>query len=351
MAIAIVALAETATAQNLDCGAVLRARAFDTTSLSISQDILITRRDNICSRDYSSLEEARTSARSGGFNVGYAGLSIGASEAKTNQNGRYEISETEFCKATLDDFASAFALNYEETVASIAVQNWLQCVRVAGANRLYMSYTLRGDGSYFDGNLHRSLSGESTTTTALAVDGLNVVGPGKDGVECVIAGETTDAERIRNKPIEITATTAPIACSRTNDKDVSIGINTTSGTLATIYLPSPQAQEAEEIASLKAIIQRLLAENASQTEVASGLVDRVSNLETNQQNEIIRMNGVQENLGSIQQQLPNTVRYGQAISLRSVEGYLYSNNRANRDEIDLQIVGGVNTHTQWTVGK
>lgn len=247
-------IAGTASAEELDCGAVLRAQAFDTTDIVVSQNIMLSQRDAICSREYDRIEDARASARSSGFNLVYDSLSIGADDARETNVGRLEISETQFCQASLSDFESAYNFGYQTQVASIATQNWLECIQVAGGNRLYLEYTPNDTGSYFTGHIRRQISGENITTF-LAITGLNIVGPGRDEVTCQIDSVPVDPQTLLNEPLEVETSRIPVSCERSGDSDVAIGINTTSGGLDFVELPSSETREIREWNELRQLLQ------------------------------------------------------------------------------------------------
>src|ERR1700734_973476 len=81
-----------AMAENV-CDVALTSQAFDTVNATAAQNIAFAQRDNLCNQTYNSLQESQNSARQSGFNYSYAGIGIGASDARQNSEGRWKIDQ------------------------------------------------------------------------------------------------------------------------------------------------------------------------------------------------------------------------------------------------------------------
>lgn len=233
------------------CDVSLTSRAFNVTQLSTSENIAMAKRDDLCNREYSSLEEAQNSAKSAGFNVSYAGVGVGASGAKQSGSSKVQIKDTEFCRATADDFKRSFSSNYNQQITDAALQAWTSCIE-RNSNQLSISYFISKDGQYFSGTIIKT-----ATTGALAstITGISVAGSAAKNVDCNIGGVAVKPGKIAI-PIDSTRTT--FSCKKSTKDDVAIGVQTSSDALPPIHLPSEAAIRADRFDAIEARLSSLI---------------------------------------------------------------------------------------------
>ncbi|MEO1018801.1 MAG: hypothetical protein AAFY56_14080 [Pseudomonadota bacterium] len=215
-------------------------------------------REELCNREYNSLYEARNAASGRGFTLGYSGLSIGANKSKQSSTGKWNISETDFCTSSKTDFETAYGADYNSEVASVAVTAWLDCVRSANENALFIDYEVSREGNTFSGILRTTAS---TGPLARAITGIAVVGDAKDSVRCNIGG----TEYIPNEftTVEVQTTGTAVACEKDGDLGAEIAFQTSAGATPFINLPSKVAIElaawdelSSEFAAFKAAVEK-----------------------------------------------------------------------------------------------
>lgn len=255
------------------CSIAITAQAYDTEDYRTATNIMFAKKDDICNLTYNSLEEARQSAKNGGFNIGYKGLSIGASGAKQTAGGKVEISQTEFCRATQEDFSKAYSEQYQKQVASIALANWVECVRITNASSLFMDYSIHHSGQSFTGTVHRTANTGSFNSQ---ITGISVVGSEKDSVVCNIGGKELTPRTVLETPYEITSTRTGVGCEKTGDGHASIAIQTSVDSLPFVHLPSKVEIEQDRLDQLKIEIDVLrrrmneISQNAGVRFIAQG---------------------------------------------------------------------------------
>ncbi|MER8501836.1 hypothetical protein [Mesorhizobium sp. M0204] len=217
------------------CSVALTEKAYDKISSNINSTLAFSTRDDLCSREYSNVGEAQSTARNSGFSLGYKLLSIDALDAKQSSTGRWNISETTFCKSTASDLKSAFSGDYESVVASIAVKSWLECVRQSSENALYIEYTVSKDGQDFAGTLRVTAN---TGSLNRQITGISVVGRAKNSVKCNIGGIVYEPGDPPSNPINVETAGTAIACEKAGDEGVRIALQTSGGSTPFITLPS-----------------------------------------------------------------------------------------------------------------
>lgn len=233
------------------CRVALTEQAYDREHSSIRSNLMLSTRDQLCSSEYSNIGEAQASARNRGFNLGYGGLSIGSSGSRQSNNGKWNISETTFCRASASDLKAAYAADYDRQIASIAVAAWLECVKSSRENLLYLEYTMSKDGQQFTGTLHTTAS---TGRLARQIVGIPAVGGAAKTVRCNIAGKEYQPNSGITSPIEVLTTGTAIACEKSGNEGASIALQTSEGSTPFIKLPSAADKKAYEFETLRSMI-------------------------------------------------------------------------------------------------
>ncbi len=225
------------------CKVALTEQAFNKTKISNKSETLMASRDNVCSKAYSNVGEARASARNSGFSLGYAGFSIGASDAKQNTNGSWDISQTSFCRASKTDMKSSIASDYESQVTSVALSAWRDCVKISNENVLYLEYEESLDGNRFTGILRATANRGSL---GRKITGISVVGPAGDSVTCVIGGAKYIPKKVSKQHVQMKTTGTSVACEKSDVRAADVAFQTSEGALPFVKLPSEKEKENAE---------------------------------------------------------------------------------------------------------
>lgn len=258
------------------CSVALTARAFDTINMSTTQNIAFASRDDLCNRTYNSLQEAQSAARSSGFNVSYGGVGIGANDAHQNSEGRWQIDQTDFCRATAEAFQAAYASSYSSQMATAALAAWSDCIKTTNQNQLFMTYQVDPSGNFLAGILKTTVN---TGELDKDVRGITVSGPDAANAECTVLNVKMKANQALQKPLHLTATDTGIACSKTGDGGAAISIATSAGSLPFVEMPSRE-QVAKRQRELEAEQSNLEAAYADLKQKVASLRSDVKNIET-----------------------------------------------------------------------
>ena len=216
------------------CSVVLTNKAYDTSRQSTNYQYMSATRDRLCHDEYNSVNEARSAAESAGFNLGYAGFTVGGNGATQTADGKVSIASTSFCSASSADIRTALSTSYEEQVANVAVKAWEECVKRSQENVLYISYKLRPDGSGFDGTLHLTANQGPLGRTITGI----VIGGAAARVTCNIGGRSYTPDEVQANPVEIKTTGTALVCEKEGDASVSVAIQTSQGAADFIAIPS-----------------------------------------------------------------------------------------------------------------
>jgi len=245
----------TAHSQTDVCAVALKEQAYDRVDTSKQIDILVAKKSDLCDKQYSSLEEARGEARQSGFNLGYSGFTIGASDAKQETSGKVSISNTSFCTSKVSDMRYSFSSDYSSQVASVAVNAWLECVKISRQNVLYLDYGISDDGRLFSGTLHLTAT---TGRLERTITGIATDPSSRSKVQCNIGGDPYRPKDVSKTSIEVETTGTAIICEKSKDHIESIiAIQTSNGSLPPITLHSKSAREQIQLSELKKRIQSL----------------------------------------------------------------------------------------------
>jgi len=80
------------------CKDVLTTKAFNTQSYSEITNILHKQYDYLCNYEFESKSQAKSAASSSGLSIGYAGFTLGASDARKNINNKWSFKESNYCR-------------------------------------------------------------------------------------------------------------------------------------------------------------------------------------------------------------------------------------------------------------
>lgn len=256
----LIALASPSLAQDV-CAVALQSNAFNTFDQTVSNNIAFEKKEEICSRDYENSEEFRSSARSGGFSLSYAGVGIGASGGKSSGGGKVHFREEEFCKSSQDEFAQEYFSNTSVKVADVALRAWSNCIENTRKNSLWLEYKISGDGTGMTGTIYRTISSGPTTLkiTSLQVHPSSLA----DKVNCSIENKLWTVNDFSSGKVATTDTTKEIvACTKPTDKTVRIAFGTDGDSLTWVEMPSVEEATNNVVEELRS---QLLALSAKMT--------------------------------------------------------------------------------------
>lgn len=129
----------------------------------------------------------------------------------------------------------------------------------------------------------------------------------------------------------------PITCRRKYVQNAD-GIN---------YLPSAEISISAQGAA--PLIVPLPREEHYEPSLASDIRERLQASEARADQLQALLDQASQRITALQQSLGGYVAHGTRVQLQSDEGYLYSNNKRGRDELDLLISGGPSSYTRWTI--
>lgn len=250
------------------CDSVLNEQVINTEKKTTNAHFAFSKRDDICRATYNSVQDAQSAAQQAGFNIGYGGLSIGADKATTTASGHYEISNTNFCRATAEDFSSAYGTDYESRVGSIAVSAWRDCVGLVAGNRIFIEIAENDNGAYFTGTLYHTASSGTLNANITAI---NAVGDGKSDLKCTIGG-VEYSPGILTEPYIIDTTKTAISCEKPENKSVSVAFQTNVDSVPFIQMPSKQGIQEVKLTSLQAMVQQALSNQSQFVKLPIGTI-------------------------------------------------------------------------------
>jgi hypothetical protein len=273
-----------ALAEDSICGVVIENQAYDLTSLETHVDIAMKAKEDLCSKEYSDVGEAQSKAKSSGFNLGYSGFEIGASEAKQQTSGKWSIRDTSFCKASENEFKNSASSSFSKQVASIAVGAWLDCIKSTDTNQLFLKYEVINDGKTIIGSINSRIVNGSTDRKITAIQATGVAA---SGFTCQIGGQIVQSG-VQATPIDLDSTEVGFACEKSTDDGLAFQFVTSVTSMPWIVLPSPAAAEAKALTDLSAELesakkaifdgdQRFVAMESRLTELQT-INDRISSL-------------------------------------------------------------------------
>ena len=250
------------------CDIAIKEKAYNTIESATNNRILLAVRDDLCSKTFNSEAEAQQSISQAGLNVSYGGFGVGGTKAKQDSSGKWQLSESEMCKSSAQDFQSEYNAKSRQQVATVALSAWVNCLSLTKANILHIAYSPSRDGDSFNGTIYFTIN---TGTTDRTITGILASGPGSKSVKCNIGGTEIDANTITTKPYEMKATSIGITCYKPpNTGDASIALQTSAGVLDWINLFSPRPLE-EQIKTLQFNLDKKTADLTKGTQELSTL--------------------------------------------------------------------------------
>lgn len=249
------------------CAVALRSNAFNTFDQTVSNNIAFEKKEEICSRDYESSEEFRNSARSGGFNLSYAGFGVGASGGKSSGSGKVHFREEAFCQASQDEFAQEYFSNTSVRVADVALRAWSNCIENTRRNSLWLEYKISSDGTGMTGTIYRTISSGRTTLkiTSMQVQPSTLASE----VNCSIENKLWTVNDFADGEAVTTDTTREIvACTKPSDKTVRVAFGTDGDSLTWVEMPSIEDVGNNEVEELRS---QLLALSSTMTDALNDL--------------------------------------------------------------------------------
>jgi len=236
-------------AQGDVCRVALESNAFNTFDQTVSNRIAFEQKEELCRRDYSSAEEFRNSARSGGFNLSYAGVGLGASGGRSSGEGRVHFREEAFCRASQQDFFQEYQATTSVRIGDVALRAWSECIRTTNENSLWLHYTVQPDGTGMTGTLRRTIR---TGPTNLRITSMQVQPDFlSDEVRCIVAGRMfTPSSLSESGPIETQTTSEIVSCTKPHEQTVRVALATDGGSLTWITMPSAEERHQTEVESL-----------------------------------------------------------------------------------------------------
>jgi hypothetical protein len=221
------------------CDIALRSNAFDTENSNSNLNIAMSKRQDLCNKDYSSLTEAESAVSAAGFNASYGAISLGGSKSSGSTSGRTSIKNTDFCNATNETFQKSLQQNYSKSIGSVALTTWLACIKETNSNALHLEYRITENGGGLIGTIRTRANDGSlkATITSFLADGGNI-DLKKPKIRCSFDGATYFPEQVPKAGIDITKTEVAVTCFKMQDQDLYVTIRTTNKDFQQIFMPS-----------------------------------------------------------------------------------------------------------------
>lgn len=256
------------------CSVVLQEQAFNKERSSNVESYASAKRNELCSRNYSSLDEAKQAAFSAGFDTSYGIFDLGASGSQSTGSQSISIKDSKFCKSTAEDLRSSQISSYESVIADVAVKAWLERVKYSEKPFLYMTYKTLSDGMSFSGTLYWKPLGN----TDLYITGITVT-PITAKVRCVVDGrEVPAASAVGEQKFLLGGSEKSISCQKFTDESVVISISTSENSLPGVVLPSKidiEVDKYERLENLLLLIKRRVADHNAVINCHEERLDRV----------------------------------------------------------------------------
>lgn len=218
------------------CDIALNSGAFNTSDYSHNSRLFLAERDAVCQKEYDSKQEATTAARKSGGNIGYAGFSFGASDAKQTSSGKWSLQSSEYCRSSASQLDSITSTTAKGQVADVALGAWLECVKLVETDRLFVAYSPLENGRGITGTIHRRVSGGAVGE----IRGISGSDPSVP-VTCQIGTTAVTSNEAKILPIERANTS--ITCIKEPSKSVRISLITSVSDSPWIDMPSQKQVE------------------------------------------------------------------------------------------------------------
>lgn len=234
------------------CDVALSSNAINKTDFEQTSRITYQKKEDLCRREYNSVQEFREEASASGFNLGYKGLELGHSGGRKTGSGRLSFSEETFCQANQVDLSSEYQSKLSTSVADIALRAWQACIETTEKDALYIEYETAAGNSGVKGFINRRVVNGSTEFVITEM----MVQPAKlaNKVKCQVGHATVSLGKLN---IKLTNTREGFACDKPPGADVGVSFGTNIGDLDWIRMPSEAAVEQKEIGVVSTKVQQL----------------------------------------------------------------------------------------------
>jgi hypothetical protein len=237
------------------CDIALSNNAINTSDASITSKIAFQKKEDLCRSEFSSAEEFRNSARNSGFNVGYAGFTLGHSGGKRTGSGKLSFNSEEFCQANQVDLNTFYTSRIKTSVADIALEAWRDCIKVTQENAFFIEYSESSDSNGATGFLHRRII---DGTTHFSITDMKVQ-PSTVEVKCYVNGEAIQKGKLN---VVMDSARESFSCDKPEDENVRVGFGTNIGDPIFIEMHSKEYQKQttmDELASRVNVVDSSLA--------------------------------------------------------------------------------------------
>ena len=301
--IAIFALNSIAVAQVINCQSVLQDSLVDRRSSAVSEILISSMKNDICSRDFDTYEEAKSYMRSGGWDLEVFELFDNSLKDNKSTNASvYRVSDSQFCSSSASDLAQSFGANYLEINGRFVLEAYNQCIRDTGIDKTFIAFELigSGDDQVIDAALYRVIGGNDTTSLSYELESFSVV-PSDAGVECQFQGQAVPEEL--TFPVTINATPARIACAKTEDRNVSILISTSEGDFSIPMQSMPDSEILTQNATLSVALQQAESELSEVQGELNAVQGRLSDAESRASSAIAERDARAAEVGRLQNRI------------------------------------------------
>lgn len=258
-------------AQALSCEAVLQGNLVNTRSTNFSEVLISQMQSDVCTQTFSSKESVQDYMRSGGWSLNVFDLFDNSlTDSKSQSSGSYSVERTEFCDKSSADLARSFGANYMERNGQFVLRAFEHCVTTTNADILYLKYQLNdyGANQVITGDLVRD-TGPRRSSLGYYIHGFSVT-PADADVSCKITGQDISDDVSTSNPIPINSSPADLACSKGEDRTVSISIQTSEGAFRVI---SPSNEEDERLRDMRVLESQVARQNAEISSLNQEITD------------------------------------------------------------------------------
>lgn len=208
------------------CDIVLKAKAFNTSDIVSSENIIDSKRAEFCKGNYSSVQDAQSRASTSGLDIGYELLSISDAQQDNSASKHYEIKNSKFCSMNKSDFIGNSKYKYSSVATDAALNIWLSCIKQTNGD-VYAEWALMKDARSIIGKFHFGVP-SSGAITKPKISGVNLVPtdfPQTD-IQCQIMGQLFTAADLNKSGLTLDNVDTEFSCSKIgNSKESDLQIN------------------------------------------------------------------------------------------------------------------------------
>lgn len=253
------------------CDIALTSGAFNTSDERESLKIMYEQKEDICRKEYNSSEEFRGAAKSGGFNLSYAGIGLGASGGSSTNKGKLSFASEDFCQASEEEFSKEYSSYQFVSSADAALRAWSGCVKDTKKNALWLSYDLNADATGFSGTMYRTAA---EGRADLLINSMQVTPDSRAGeISCQIGNSKVNVDYFNDKSVKADTFSVNLQCTKPEDVSVKISFGTDQAALGWVVLPSKSAARETDLEGLSKQIIRLEGELHSESARLEGRID------------------------------------------------------------------------------